>query len=154
MAVAPLLKEDETQFSLSVFLCRRPAVMCPPAADDNGTSGPYWPVSCYRCAIPSCRSPRGCSSCLRLLDVPRPPSPPSSCDGVTERQPNQLGPPGQSLPNPAVASGRRWALIYNCHTSWGSVTTAKRLLIKIPLLFFAFDFPKVSLRLEVFSSQD
>lgn len=45
-------------------------------------------------------------------------------------------------------------LIYNSHTSRGSITTAKRLLIKIPLLFFAFDFPKVSLGLDVFSGQD
>lgn len=65
MAVALLLLADETQFSLSVILCRGPAAMHP-AADDNGTSVPYWPVSCYRCAALSCRSPLGCSSCLRL----------------------------------------------------------------------------------------
>lgn len=130
MAVAPLLSADETRFSLSVILCTRPAVMHP-AADDNGTSGLYWPVSCYRCAIPSCRSPLGCSSCLRLLLAHLPPS---SHDGGTDCQPNQ---PSRSVaPRPSCRPRQRWALIYNCHTSWGSVTTAKSLLIKIPLLFF------------------
>lgn len=45
MKVTPLVAADETQFSHSEILCRGPAAMCPPAADDNGTPGPYCPVS-------------------------------------------------------------------------------------------------------------
>lgn len=48
---------------------RRPVAMFP-ATDDNGMLHPYFPVSCYRCAFPSCRSPLGASSCLRLLVAP------------------------------------------------------------------------------------
>lgn len=52
MAVAPAAAADGTRFSRSVIPGRHPAAPRPPAADDNGTSGPYWPVRCYRCAIP------------------------------------------------------------------------------------------------------
>lgn len=73
--------------SQSVILCRQPALMRPPAADDNGMSGPYWTVSCYRCVIPSCRSPPGWSSCLHLLITPHRPTP-HPRDGGAECQPS------------------------------------------------------------------
>lgn len=60
---------------LSGILSRHRAEMHPPAEDDNGTLGPYWPVSRYRCAIPSDRSPPGCSNCLHLLLAVHPPYP-------------------------------------------------------------------------------
>lgn len=144
MVVAPLVTADVTQFSLSVILCRRPTAPHPPAADNNGTSGPYWPVSCYRCAIPSSRSPSGCSSCLCLLIAPHPPSPhPPVMVAANASQTCSTLPVSHSriCPSPRAGDGR-------------SFTTTKCLLIKIPLLFLAFDFPKVSHRLEVFSSQN
>lgn len=103
---------DETQWSLGVILCRHPTAMHPPAAGNNGTSGPYWPVSFYRCAFPSCRSPPGCSSCLCFLAPPHPPSAPSSRDGGSEHQPTR--PVSHSLSVPAPIT-RRWSLICSCH---------------------------------------
>lgn len=78
-----------------MILCRHHAMMHS-ANDDNATSGPYRPVSCYRCSFPSCRSPLGC---LRLLFVPCLPSSSSSLAGGTERQTSQLWSPGQFLPH-------------------------------------------------------
>lgn len=100
----------------------------------------------YWFSIPSCRSPPGCSSCLCLPAAPHPPS---------TRRPAMVAVMliPQSFLHPLDASGRRWALIYNCQISWGRTATTKCLLIKIPLLL-AFDSPKVFRRLEIFSDSD
>lgn len=138
-----------------MILHRHPAVMFP-ATDDNGMLHLYWPVSCYRCAFPSCRSPRGTSSCLRLL-ISRiaPRAHTSVFGGDTESQPSQFGPfRSVSTTSACQCLGLEMELIYNCHTLWGSIATAKHLLMKVPFLSFAFDFPKVSFIMEVFSSQD
>lgn len=139
MAVAPLLTGDETQFRvwfhadilqrcvLLLMIMGRRALIGLSAVTDV--------------LYPSCRSPLGCNICLRLLVASRPPS---SCDWAAERQPSQLGP---SLSVASASGGRLGAgdeaIIYNCHTSRESVATAKRLLIKVPLLcFFCLWFPQ------------
>lgn len=103
-----------------------------------GCRAPYWPVSCYRCVIPSCRSPTGlqqqCSSAPHSsLNIPR-----SSGDDGAEHQPNRLKPPGHPLFD--------GTLIYNCHTSLATINTTKEKC-------FSSFLPLISLWLEFLDSR-
>lgn len=137
-----------------MILHRHPVVMFP-ASNDNGMLHPYWPVSCYRCVFPSCRSPLGTSSCLRLL-VSRLAPPPHTSLVVAPRASQasrglQVSFYQICLSVPQAVDGT----ILQLSQIVGKHCHCKTFADQSPISgFFAFDFPKVSFIVEVFSSQD